>query len=159
MKVQFLSATTIANVTRLGFFEKGSNASCLAGKTCDMNKLVFSFIWADNEEFIDECECKFKVLYKKTPNIKIEYDKSLLACEEPSFKWQFDNIANGSYDKIQIHDILFVLGIAMINSQYLFELLPPFDTISMFCFIVILIIIIYQLFVDCFLFELENSKY
>ena len=132
MKVEFVSATTIANVTRLGFFERGSNAACLNSKICDMSKLVFSLVWADNEEFIDEYECRFQILNKNRPKISIDYRKSLLACEEPLFKWEFDNIEQDSYDKVQIHDVLFVLGMTMVNSQYLFELLPPFDTISMY---------------------------
>ena len=121
---------TCGQVTRCGFFEKGSNMNNFESRQCDMDKLKFLLIWCDNKQFSQEIEGKFVLINKNNPQIDITMTKSLLSDEKPLFQWNYENIDSPMYDSVQIHDLLFIFGVSMINSKDLVLLLPPFDTIK-----------------------------
>ena len=137
LKIGFLTAKTFAKVTRCAFFSKGCNNINFKTGKCDMDKVRFLLIWADNESFAEEIEAKFIATHKCDPEITISINKSLLSDEAPTFDYDFQGWINipelcntTDTHKIQIADILFMLGIGMINNENLFKLLPPFDTIK-----------------------------
>ena len=132
MKIDFINDKTFAKVTRCALFEKGSNINNFESRKCDMDKAKFLLVWADNKEFCPEIEGKFIAINKNNPQINITISKSLLSEEEALFNYIYDEKHWNSKmsDTIQIYDILLMIGIAMVNNEYLFDILPPFDTIK-----------------------------
>ena len=128
LKCEFIQNITYGNVIRCGFFKKGSNLKNYESGVCDMSQLDFLLIWMDNIGFDNEYECKFIIINKSNPQIAITLFKSMLSDEIPSFEWDFENIDNSN--SIKIYDILCIIGITLINNDYLTKFLPPFRSIS-----------------------------